>query len=246
MDDYLKIRERDVADLMDELAGRPNGKHDRFLTGDASLRDPGNQERERRDRFFFYVLGLYLQQLLERAYARAWDALERAQTLVDHALLETAKAADHLNSVIAGMEARALRTGDGALVFEDASDRWRTADGRHLRAEDAAALSPSARDRANAPKWEAWRDARQARAAVHERRADLVEKAQVLDRSRAQLERRDLDLEAIEALEQDITALIADVERKRLSPAFDASAFGQPASVSEAAADLPDFSIYKP
>lgn len=246
MNDFLKNRERDFADLMDEFSGRPNGKIDRFLTGEASSRDPANQERERRNRFFCYVLGLYLQQLLKRAYARAWEALERAQTLVDDALLETAKAADHLDTVIADMEARALRTNDGRRVFKDASHRWRTADGGHLGGTDTAPLSPSARARADAPSWEAWRDARQARAALHERRADLVEKAQFLDRSRAQLERRDLDLEAVEALEQDITALIADVERKRLSPAFGASAFGQPASVSEAAADLPDFSVYKP
>ena len=177
--------EQDRDDLNNEAAGRDTGRITRFHPDrDPELIRTRKQEDKRR---ISALMRLLEDPGYRAAYDAAWDAFGDAQDAVDQALLEAAEAIDRLTAYTDEMDARAHRLGNEA-VFQDESGRFFRADGSALSDEETARVERSA----DAPSFEARRQAGDALEAAQARRAHVLEiQATVLDPARARLEDQD-------------------------------------------------------
>lgn len=220
MDQYLDPKKRDLADYQDEMAGRETGRQERFFTSEASRRD--TQRRKEKRRGLTTLERLLLDPLYAQAHQRAWHALERLQTALDAALLQTSHSIDHLERLITDLETRAARLGDGTAVFASADGAMHTAEGRRLSETEAAALLISADD----PSWEQYQNAKAALMTARAHRDHVVQvegnvaasALQRLDSANPPQTVADLD-----ALTEQLDTALSDLTRSPLAAAFEAS-----------------------
>ncbi len=220
-------RRQDIDDLNNERAGNETGRIRRFL----HERDPEFIETKKREdeRKLSALMQLLQDPAYRAAYDAAWSAYEDAQDAVDQALIENAEAIERLTAYTDEMDARVHKLGN-EVVFQDESGRFFRADGTPLTAEETARVERSA----DAPSFEARKQAGDALEAAQARRAHILEiQATVLDPARKRLEDEDNPMSESEL--RDLTAnldgVIHDVSLSTSAPSF--------ARAADAGAELP-------
>lgn len=130
-------RQRDLDDLNNEAAGREVGRISRFHPE----RDPKHIEdkKKEQERKLSALAQLLRDPEYAAAYQRANEAIDRAQSALDTALLENAQVTEDLAERLDEMETNAARLADGRAVFRAEDGSLRTADGQRLRSEAGTA-----------------------------------------------------------------------------------------------------------
>lgn len=195
-------RQRDLDDLNNEAAGRDVGRISRFHHDrDPKTIEEKKQERERR---MSALAQLMRDPAYAAAYQRARDAIDRAQVVLDAALLENAQITEDLQERLEEMEGRAARLPDGRAVFRTADGSIRTADGHRLRSE---ALPASLIIPLDAPSYEDYALSRDALTSVRAHGQELSRvQTEVIDPARERLADEDnpLSLDELDALELEM------------------------------------------
>ncbi|MEO1039514.1 MAG: hypothetical protein AAFX09_08205 [Pseudomonadota bacterium] len=221
-------------DLNNEAAGRETGRIKRFHPDrDPATLEAKKQEDERR---ISALLRLLDDPAYRAAYDAAWGALEDAQTAVDEALIDAANAVERLTAYTDEMDARAHKLGNEA-VFQDETGRFFRADGSALSDEETARVERSA----DAPSFEARRQAGDALEAAQARRAHILEiQATVLNPARARLEDQDnpMSRDELETLEEELTKIPHQVGSPSLGGRFTAATASIPQDVSRPPQEL--------
>ena len=211
-------KHRELADLNNEAAGRETGRIRRFLHD----RDPQTTQakKDENERRLSALMRLLQDPDYRAAYDAAWLAFEEAQIAVDDALLDNAEAIERLTAYTDEMDARAHKLGIEA-VFQDETGRFFRVDGTALSDEETARVERSA----DAPSFEARRQAGDALEAAQARRAHILEiQATILDPARERLQDEDnpMSQEELRDLEATMKAVPSEVAATPLNTAFNA------------------------
>jgi len=218
------MKKQNLDDLNNERAGNETGRIRRFLHD----RDPEFIEAKKREdeRKLSALMQLVQNPAYRAAYDAAWLAYENAQGAVDQALIENAEAIERLTAYTEELDARAHKLGNEA-VFQDESGRFFRADGTPLTAEETPRVERSA----DAPSFEARKQAGDALEAAQARRAHVLEiQATVLDPARERLEDEDNPISRSDL--EDLTRPLDEVTQ-RLQENGMRNQFGQSAPPPE-------------
>ncbi len=231
---------QELDDLNNERAGNETGRIRRFLHD----RDPEVLEAKKREdeRKLSALMRLLEDPAYRAAFDGAWAAYERAQSTVDDALNESVEAVERLTDYVEKMDARAHRLGDEA-VFQDASGRFFWADGSPLSDEETSRVERSA----DAPSFEARRQAGDALEAAQARRAHILEiQATVLDPVRARLQDEDnpMSQSELEAVTRDLDGVTEQVQDRSMRNHFGQSA--TPPTITPEVAETVDDLVLDP
>ena len=135
MDEQSK-QKTEFRDHQAELAGAPNGRAERFFTGEASRRGSAKDKEAKARRAFLNQLELLMQ---DPAYRALWQTtmnkMDDLQEKLNTAIDKISSQIEHLETLLEDLEAKAPKLEDGTAVFLDANGNVRTADGRHLQSD---------------------------------------------------------------------------------------------------------------
>ena len=218
---------QELDDLNMERGGHEVGRMRRFLHD----RDPECIEDKKREdeRKLSALMQMMRDPVYRASYEAAWSAYDDAQTAVDEALIDTAEAIERLIAYTEEMDSRAHRLGDEA-VFQDESGRFFRADGSALSDEELARVERCA----DAPSFEARRQAGDALEAAQARRANILEiQATILDPARDRLGDEDnpMSLGELREFERELRTVSDRVAPETLVSRFGASAAHEEASI---------------
>lgn len=122
-------RQQDFSDLMDEMAGRENGRLKRFMLGDDDRTAEGREKKAQRE-FYSKLEQLLADPAYAAIYRSTFDALRNAEDLTQRALDrwqgKHTLAKEELKQTVDA----AQRMPDGTRVFRAADGRVFTEDGR--------------------------------------------------------------------------------------------------------------------
>lgn len=219
-----KRQRADFADQQAEVAGVPNGKMRRFLTGDSAPRTVEEKEKQARARAFMTQLDLLL---LDPAYARLHrevnTLLNEAQDKLTSAVDKLSRRMEYLEELVADMEDRATKLPDGTAVFRDRTGALRAADGRHLSKADTALLTIPV----DAPSYEQYgqaRDALNSARARMDRYGELQTELEDIDR-KTNDPSNPASLEEKKDLKDRVEDAIKEIDEfEQMKPTFDKAA----------------------
>ena len=211
---------QELDDLNMERGGHEVGRMRRFLHD----RDPECIEDKKREdeRKLSALMQMMRDPVYRAAYEAAWSAYEDAQTAVDEALIDTAEVIERLIAYTQDMDSRAHRLGDEA-VYQDETGRFFRADGTALSEEETARVERSA----DAPSFEARRQAGDALEAAQAHRANILEiQATILDPARDRLGDEDnpMGLEELAEITETLNGVTNQLPRTSAQAAFHSAA----------------------
>lgn len=221
-----KRRQVDLDDLNNEIAGRDVGREARFLgpSGGRELQ----AKREKADREFRSLLQQRLQDPeYRRLYDDAWSALDSAQSALDRAMLENARAKERLEGLVSEFEERAANLANGEKVFRAADGSLYTADGRKLSAAEARDVEIPP----NALSYESYVQANDALEKARKRGGDLSDiQTKKIDPARAKLQDEDNppSKDDLRKMTKELEQVTADA-RQSSTRSFQAAANAEPA-----------------
>ena len=182
--DEQSRQKTEFRDHQAELAGAPNGRAERFFTGEASRRGSAKDKEAKARRAFLNQLELLMQ---DPAYRALWqttmnkmdDLQEKLNTAIDKTSLQI----EHLETLLEDLEDKAPKLEDGTAVFLDANGNVRTADGRQPQSD--ALTASLLLDLQTSPSYEQYAGARDALHSARARQDNLADIQEEVNKDRA-------------------------------------------------------------
>ena len=184
--DEQSRQKTEFRDHQAELSGAPNGRAERFFTGEASRRGSAKDKEAKARREFLNQLELLMQDPAYRAlWQNTMNKMDDLQEKLNTAIDKTSLQIEHLETLLEDLEDKAPKLEDGTAVFLDANGNVRTADGRQLQSD--ALTASLLLDLQTSPSYEQYAGARDALHSARARQDNLADIQDEVNKDRAVL-----------------------------------------------------------